>query len=139
MQAYLINLNELQNLGGVPNILKLEAAGQNIKGAHGGSGCQTSSMTGQTVCAKKKPTTTTQQFGIGTQQFGGSGGSPSPSPDPWGAPTQGQQYQKPSAPAKKPSEPAACHTNVGVVAGGTPVRNSKGCITGYVVGLNMLL
>ena len=70
MQTYLINLNELQNLGGVPNILKLESAGQNIKGAHGGSGCQTSSMTGQTVCPKKKPATQQQQFGIGSQQFG---------------------------------------------------------------------
>ena len=45
MQVYLVNLNQLQNLGGVPDIAKLEAEGQ-PKDAHGGNGCQTNAFTG---------------------------------------------------------------------------------------------
>ena len=84
MQVYLVNLNQLQNLGGVPDIAKLEAEGQ-PKGAHGGNGCQTSAFTGKTTCPKNGSTGSAtapngpsgqgQQFGIGTQTFGGSGGS----------------------------------------------------------------
>jgi len=37
------------------------------------------------------------------------------------------------------TQPASCTTSVSPVIGGTPVRNSHGCITSYTVGLQLLM
>ena len=40
---------------------------------------------------------------------------------------------------KKPQQGANCKTSVSFVEGGVPQYNSKGCITGYQVGLILLI
>ena len=46
----------------------------------------------------------------------------------------------PAKPAPKPPPQAkGCGNSIGFVAGGKPQYNSKGCITSYVVGLQILL
>ena len=37
-----------------------------------------------------------------------------------------------------PTQPASCTLSTEYVTGGVAQRNSKGCITGYIVGLNLL-
>jgi len=64
----------------------------------------------------------------------GGGGSTTTTGGGWSPPPSK------TSPAKKASQPSTCPpSNVAPVAGGTATRNAAGCITGYEVGLLVLI